>query len=107
MEATEEYNIICAASILFKEVVTARLRAIWNRPPLDEMEGIGKHSLIWRIFMTSSMHAAIFHGKDDSENLQSARNTDKEPTVQNLIDVTQKLIREQNLEISGVSELSW
>ena len=59
------------------------------------------------MFMTSSMHAAIFLGKDYSKNLHSVRNTDQKPTVQKLFDVSQKLIREQNWEISGVSELSW
>ena len=59
------------------------------------------------IFVTSSMHAAIFLGKYYSENLYSIRNTGQKPIVQKLFDVTHKLIREQNLENSGVSELSW
>ena len=54
--------------------------------------------------MTSSMHPAIFLGNDSVENLHSVRNTDKKPTVQKLFDVTQKLILEQILEISGVSQ---
>ena len=70
------------------------------------MEGIDKHSTWW-LFMTSSMHAAIFLGKDDSENLHIVRNTEWETSVQKLFDVTQKLIREQKLEILGVSELRW
>ena len=53
------------------------------------------------------MHAAIFSGKDHSENMHSIRNTGQKPTVQRLFDVTQTLIREQELEISEVSELSW
>ena len=57
--------------------------------------------------MTSSMHAAIFLGKDFTENLHSIRNSNQKPTVQKLFDVIQKLIREQNLEISGMTELSW
>ena len=57
--------------------------------------------------MISSMYAAIFRGKDSSKNLRSVRKkTDQKPSVQKLFDVTQKLIREQKLEISGVSELS-
>ena len=49
------------------------------------------------IFMTSSMYAAIFRGKDYSENLRSVTKTDQKPTVQKLFDVTQKLIREQKI----------
>ena len=52
------------------------------------------------------MSAAVFHGRDYSENLHSIRNTDEKPTVKKLFDVSQKLIREQGLEISGVSEIS-
>ena len=63
--------------------------------------------LFFEIFVTSSTQAALFVGKNYSENLRSARNTDEKPTVHKLFDVTQKLISEQNLEISGVSELSW
>ena len=73
----------------------------------DEIEAIErKFSYFEEMFMTSSMHAAIFLGKDSSENLHSVRNTDRKPTVQKLFDVTQGVIREQKLEISGVSELS-
>ena len=41
--------------------------------------------------MTSTMHAAIFLGKDYSENLRSVRNTEKKPNFQMLFDVTQKI----------------
>ena len=57
--------------------------------------------------MTSSFHAPIFLEKDYSESPHSIRNTNQKPTVQKLFDVTQRLISEQKLEISGVSELSW
>ena len=46
------------------------------------------------------MHAAIFFGKDHSKKLHPIRNTGHD-------DVTQPSMREQELEISGVSELSW
>ena len=36
---------------------------VLNRLPGDEMERIDKHSVLWEMFMTSSMHAAIFLGK--------------------------------------------
>ena len=38
LEATEEYNILSAASSSFKEGVNTRLQPILNRPPRDEME---------------------------------------------------------------------
>ena len=45
--------------------------------------------------MTSSLHAAIFLGKDYTENLHYKRNTGLKPTVQKLFDATQTLIREK------------
>ena len=98
---------IHSARISFKEQVDERLRIFLNRPPGDKIEGIVKNSLIWRIFMTSSLHAAIFLGKGYSENLRSIRNTGQKPTVQKLFDATRTLIHEQELEIPGVSDLSW
>ena len=82
-----------------------RIRAKINRSPGNEL--VDKHSLTSGLFMTSSMHAAIFLGKDYTENLHSVRHTDQKPSVQKLFNATQKLIREQKLEISGVSELCW
>ena len=52
------------------------------------------------------MNAAVFLGKDYSDNLHSIRNTDEMPTVKKLFEETLKLIREQRLKISGVSEIS-
>ena len=48
-----------------------------------------------------------FLGKDHSDILHSTRNTDEKPIVKNLFEVSQRLIREQRLEFSGVSEISW
>ena len=57
--------------------------------------------------MTSFLHQAIFLGKNNAEKLLSTRNTGLKRTVQKLFDATQTLIREQDLEISTMSELSW
>ena len=104
LEAAEECNIPFAASISFREKVNERVRAVLNRRPGTEMEEIEKHSLLWGLFLTSSMHAPIFLGKGYSENLRSVRNTDLKPAVQKLFDVTLKLIPEEKLVISEVSD---
>ena len=63
LEATEENNIPSAESISFRDKGNERVRAILNRPPRDEWEEFEKHSLIWRICMTSMMYAAILSWK--------------------------------------------
>ena len=107
LETSGGYNLLSVESVSFLERVNARLRVMRNRPPKDKMDDIDKHSLSWRICMSSTLSAAVFLGRDHSENLQSNRSTDEKPTVKKLFEVTQKLIREQRLEISGVSEISW
>ena len=57
--------------------------------------------------MTSPLHATICLGKEYSENLHFIRSTGQKPIVQKLFHAIDTLIREQELEISGVSELSW
>ena len=69
LETKEECGILSARSISFIEKVYERLRIVLNCPPGEEMKGIDENSLVWRIFMASFMHAAIFLGKDYSENL--------------------------------------
>ena len=61
-----------------------------DSPSKNRDEKMEKHSLFWGLFLTSSLHAAIFLGKDDSENLRCVRDTDPKAIVQKLFDVTQK-----------------
>ena len=76
---TTRGNILSAESISFRNKVDERVRAILNRSSGNELGEVERHSLIWGLFMTSSMQAAIFLGKDYFENLHSVRNTDKRP----------------------------
>ena len=59
-ETKEECNILSARSTSLKENVDERLRTMPNCLPGKEMIEGDRNSVIWRIFMTSSMHAAIF-----------------------------------------------
>ena len=78
-----------------------------NRPPGDKMEDIDKHCLMWGIFVSSPMNAAVFSWTRLLRKFAlHQENQDERPTVKKLFDVTQKLIQEQRLEISGVSEIS-
>ena len=73
VETSRGYNLLSAESVSFRKRVETRLRVMLNCPPGDKMEDIDKHCLIWRIFLSSSMNAAVFLGRDYSEILHSIR----------------------------------
>ena len=73
LETSRGYNILSAESVSFRKRVETRLRVMLNRPPGDKMEDIDKHCLSWRIFLSSSMNAVCFFGRDYSEILHSIR----------------------------------
>ena len=52
-----------------------RLRKMLNRSPEDSMQDIDKRSMIWGMFMSSTLEASVFMGKNYSDNLQSIKNT--------------------------------
>ena len=47
--------------------VFAYVRQKLGRPEEDKMERVDTNALIWRIFMTASMKAAVHLGKDYEE----------------------------------------
>ena len=102
LEVKEESSILSAQSTSFKKM-NERLRAMLNRLLGDEMEGTDKFSF-WE-----TVHDVIYARSDLfwKRLLQEAALHTNEPIVQTLPDVTQPSIREQELEISGVLELSW
>ena len=64
------------------------------------MEHLDVNISIWRICMTATLQAAVHLGIDYAENLHSAKNQPKR-TVQQLFNVTSKLIKDQK-EIQGI-----
>ena len=66
-----------------------------------EVDGI-----IWRIFMSATMKAAIHLGPTYQQNLCTAKNTDFEP-LRSLFDISQSLILTHESEICGTSSIEW
>ena len=48
--------------------VNDRLRKMLNRSPEDSMQDIDKRSMIWGMFMSSTVEASVFMGKNYSDN---------------------------------------
>ena len=59
------------------------------------------------MFMSSTVEASVFMGKNYSDNLHSVRNTGKDLTLKQMFEMSEKLIVEQSDEIFGVSQISW
>ena len=60
LETHNEYNILSAESNSLRERGNTRLSMRMNRPPGDNMDNIDKHSLIWGLFVSSTMNAEVF-----------------------------------------------
>ena len=78
-----------------------------DRSPEDSMQDIGKRSLIWGMFMSSTLEASVFMGKNYSENSHSIKNTGNDLTLKQMFDISDKLIVGQSDEIFGVTRINW
>ena len=57
--------------------------------------------------MSSTLEASVFMGKNYSSNLHSIKNTGKDLTLKQMLDISEKLRIEHSGEIFGVSQISW
>ena len=73
----------------------------------DATQDSNKRSLMWGMFMSSTLQASVFMGKEHSENLRSIKNTGNNLTMKQMFDISEKLIAEQSDEIYGVTTINW
>ena len=59
----------------FLRRVNDRVRKILDQSSKYAMQDIDKHALIWGLFMSSTLEASVFMGKNYSENLHYIKNT--------------------------------
>ena len=71
--ATESNLSLKSRTVLHR--VIDRLRKILDHSSKDAMQDIDKRSLIWEMFMTSTLEASVFMGKNYSEFLHCIKNT--------------------------------
>ena len=91
----------------FLNRVNDRLRKILDRSTEDAMQDLDKRSMIWGMFMSSTLEASVFMGKNYSDNLLSIKNTGTNLTLKQMFEISEKLILEQSDEIFGESQISW
>ena len=91
----------------FLNRVNDRLRKMLDLSSKDAMQDIDKRSMIWGMFMSSTLEASVFMGKNYSDNLHSVNNTGTYLTLKQMFDMSEKLMVEQSDEFFGVSQISW
>ena len=91
----------------FLHRVNDRARKIQDQSSKDATQDSNEHSLIWRMFMSSTLQTSVFMGKNFSEILHSIKNTGKDLTMKQMFDISEKLIVGQSDEIYGVNTINW
>ena len=71
----------------FTNRVNDRLRKMLNRSPEDSMQDIDKCSMTWEMFMSSTVEASVFMGKNYSDNLHSKKNRGKSHFKEDVRDI--------------------
>ena len=85
--ATESDLLLKSRSLLHR--VNDRVRKILDQSSKDAMQDSDKHSLIWRMFMSSTLEASVFMGKNYSGNLHSIKNTGNNLTMKQMFDISE------------------
>ena len=79
----------------------------WTNLQKMQCKDSDKHSLIWFMFVSSTVETSVFMGKNYSENLHSIKNTGNNLTLKQMFDTSEKLIVGQSDEIHGVTPIDW
>ena len=88
------------------EKVFTNVRHKLNRSEDDQIVDQKANVLIWRLFLSTTMKAAVHLGQNYNENLITCRNTNFEE-LKTLLDITQKFLLVLNHEILNVSTIKW
>ena len=89
----------------FLHRVNDRVRKMLDQSSKDAKRQ--QQTFLWRMFMSSTLEASVFMGKNYSENLHSIKNTGNDLTLKQMFDISEKLIVGQSDEIFGVSPINW
>ena len=100
---TEAESEMSLESRSFLHTVNDQVRKRQNQSSKDTTEDSDKHSVIWRMFMSSTLQASVFIFKNYSDNLHSIKN---DLTMKQVFDIPEKLITEQS-DIFGISKINW
>ena len=81
------------------------MRKRQNYSSKDATKDSDKDSVIWGMFMSSTLQASVFMRKKWLDNLHNIKNT-KDLTLKQMFDISAKLVSEQD-EICRVNTIKW
>ena len=90
----------------FLHRVNDQVRKRQKHSSKDATKDSDKHSVIWGMFMSSTLQASVFLGKKYSDNWHSIKNTE-DLTMKQMFDISEKLVSEQSDEIYRVKTIDW
>ena len=90
----------------FLDRVNDQVRKRQKQSSIDATEVSEEHSVIWGMFMSSTLQASVFMGKNYSDNWHSIKNTE-DLTMKQMFVISEKLTSEQSDEIYGVNTINW
>ena len=103
---TEAESELSLGSRSFFHRVNDQVRKSQKQSSIDAKEDSEEHSVIWRMFMSSTLQASVFMGKNYSDNWHSIKNKE-DLTMKQMFDISEKLVSEQSDEIFGVKTINW
>ena len=106
IEDDETESELSLGSRSFLHRVNDQVRKRQKQSSIDATEDSDKHSVIWRMFMSSTLQASVFMVKNYSDNWHSIKNTE-DLTMKQMFDISEKLVSEQSDEICGVKTFNW
>ena len=106
IEDDETESELSLGSRSFLHRVNDQVRKRQKQSSIDATEDSDKHSVIWRMFMSSTLQASVFMVKNYSDNWHSIKNTE-DLTMKQMFDISEKLVSEQSDEIYGVKTFNW
>ena len=76
-----------------------------EKSSVDATEDSEDHSVVWGMFMSSTLQAPVFMAKNYSDNWHSIKNS-QDLTMKQMFDISEKLVSDLD-EIYGVKTIEW
>ena len=105
IEDDETESELSLGSSSFLHRVTDQVRKKQKQSSKDAIEDNEEHSVIWGMFMSSTLQASVFMVKHYSDNWHSIKNTE-DLTMKLMFHISAKLVSEQD-EVYGVKTIDW